>query len=145
MDIDALIADWESDSYVDRAKLADESLRQANLHSKWLDRLTRYRIKGFKFEKNILDLRAILTEYYNGRLSKDELSEIGRDQYRGKTPLKSELEKLIEHDKDMVDLMQKVYYYKIMEDYCTSVLGAIRDRGFSIKTAVDFIRFTDGN
>jgi len=87
----------------------------------------------------------MLTRYYNGLMDQEELKELGRPQYQYKTPLKTELERLLESDQIVLDIKQRYYYYTILAEYCEDVLKAIRDRGFSIRTAVDWQRFVAGN
>lgn len=145
LDLEKLKQEWQQDSEIDDINLDREALRQPKLHSKWLDCLTKAKIKLYKVEKELIEARAKLTEYYNGRMTKEELAALGRTQYLHKTPLKSELEKLLDSDQIVVDINQKFYYYNTIVEYATSVLGAIRDRGFSIKSAIDFRKFLAGN
>lgn len=145
MDLEKLKQEWEIDSDIDDINLDREALRQPKLHCKWVDYLTKSKIRLYKVEKELTEARAKLTEYYNGRMTKEELAALGRSQYLHKTPLKSELERLLDSDQIVIDINQKFYYYNTLVEYCTSVLGAIRDRGFSIKTAVDYRKWLAGN
>lgn len=137
--------EWAVDSEIDDINLDREALKQPKLHQKWVDYLTSAKIKLYKTEKELSEARARLTEYYMGRMTKDELNALGRTQYLHKTPLKSELEKLLDSDPIVLDINQKFYYYTTLVEYAQSVLGAIRDRGFSIKTAADYRKFLAGN
>lgn len=145
IDLAQMQKEWEEDSEIDDINLDREALRQPKLHSKWVDYLTSAKIKLYKVEKELVEARARLTEYYNGRMTKEELQALGRPQYLHKTPLKSELERLLDSDPIVVDINQKFYYYNTLVEYATSVLGAIRDRGFSIKTATEYRKFLAGN
>lgn len=145
MNLEELIEDWESDSTIDSTILDHESLKQPKLHSKWVTRLTKNKVKCFKIEKELAEAKSMLTRYYNGLMDQEELKELGRPQYQYKTPLKTELERLLESDQIVLDIKQRYYYYTILAEYCEDVLKAIRDRGFSIRTAVDWQRFVAGN
>lgn len=144
-ELEKLQTEWAADSEIDDINLDREALRQPKLHQKWIDYLTSSKIRLYRTEKELTEARSKLTEYYMGRMTKDELNALGRTQYLHKTPLKSELEKLLDSDKIIIDINQKFYYYNTLVEYCTSVLGAIRDRGFSIKSAIEFRKFLAGN
>lgn len=145
MTLEELIEEWNEDSVIDNKILDHESLKQPKLHAKWVDRLTKNKIKCYKIEKELVEAKATLTKYYNGLMDKEELDKLGRPQYQHKTPLKTELERLLESDQIVLDIKQRYYYYSIMLEYCEDVLKAIRDRGFAIRTAVDWQRFVAGN
>lgn len=144
-ELEKLMEKWKEDSTIHDVDLDREALNQPKLHCEWLDILTKFKIKLYKIERDITEKKAILTEYYMGRMTKDALTKLGRGQYLHKTPLKSELEKLLEADELVIDLMQKFYYYTTIVEYATSVLGAIKDRGFSIKNAIEYRKFIAGN
>jgi hypothetical protein len=143
--LDELKANWAIDCEIDSSKLDQSSIRTANLHQKYLDQLTAYKLKCFKLEKEYLKLKGLRVRYYSGQMTRDELVENEWDQYQYKTPLKSELERLLETDSILLSILDKQSYYKFCLDYCEEVMKALRERTWQIRNAVEFLKFQAGN
>jgi len=138
------MAEWKQDAIIDPLHLDDASLRTANLHQKYLDLLTNYKIKIFALEKKYLEMKGLRSRYYNGQMTKEELSKYGWDQYQYKTPLKSELERLLETDDHLLTLKDKSSMYTFCFEYCEEVIKSLRDRNYQIRAAIDFMKFQNG-
>ena len=72
---------WHKDREIDYTELGTESIRIPLIHDKYLKIFTdeRIRLKGVEFELSKL-VRA-KTEYYSGKMSKEELETRGWEQY----------------------------------------------------------------
>ena len=72
---------WQKDCYIDNTKLDVELLKIPNLHSKYLelynDECLQQR-KYFYEKKKLLKLKTI---YYAGKMSQDELEELGWEPF----------------------------------------------------------------
>jgi hypothetical protein len=135
---------WTNDSkYKD--DLDVESLRVANLHSKYVTHLSEIRSRRRAFELERRKTFAKLRDYYSGAATEDTLREIGREQYRGPKVLKSEIEEVILLDKEMISLDSKIESYREREEYLSDVMRHINIRGYQIKNAIDWRRFTGGS
>lgn len=145
MQLDELKASWEVDCVINPHKLDEASIRTANLHQKYLDLLTGYKLKIFKLDKEYLAMKGLRSRYYNGHLTKGELVEHGWDQYQYKTPLKSELDRLLETDKYLLDILDKQSYYKFCFEYCEEVMKALRERNWQIRNTIEWLKFQAGN
>ena len=84
-----------------------------------------------------------LSEYYLGELDKDELEEIGREQFYKKL-LKNEIETYIESDDEFIETNLKIALQEEKVNYIEAILKSINNRGFQIKNAIDWLRFTNG-
>ena len=51
----------------------------------------------------------------------------------------------IESDKDILELSEKISYQKEKIDYLESIIKSLNTRGFQIKNAIEWKRFTMGN
>ena len=142
--LEQLMSEWNSDAKIDDVDLDRESLRQGILHSKWLNYLSSSKMKALALKSKMNEVKGLLARYYNGYLTADELKEIGRDQYRHKQPIKSELERMIDADPLYVDLAQKYEINLVLAEFCEEVIKHIRDRGFNIKNAADWRKFEAG-
>lgn len=140
----SLMEEWTADSAVDEDSLDRESLNQGKLHAKWLNKMTNYKMAAIAIKSRIDKTRGILTRYYNGYMTKPELEAIGREQYRHKQPLKTELERLISADPMFSELEQKYDINLVFAEYCEEVIRAIKNRGFDIKNAGDWRKFIAG-
>lgn len=143
--LDQLKEEWAKDSVIDENKLHEASIRTANLHQKYLDILTAYKLKIFKLDKEYLTMKGLRSKYYLGQMTKDELRAKNWEQYQYKTPLKSELERLLETDQYLLDILDSQSYYKFCFEYCEEVLRALRERNWQIRNAIEWIKFQAGN
>lgn len=142
--LDTLKEEWETDCVIDRDRLDESSIRTANLHQKYLNVLTDYRLRLFKLEKEYLEMKGLRSRYYNGQLTKDELSEKSWQQYQYKTPLKSELERLLETDDLLLAILDRQSYIKICFEYTEEIMKSLRERNWQIRNAIEFIKFQAG-
>lgn len=145
LNLEDLMAEWKNDSTIDHSHLDTASLRTANLHQKYLDFLTKYKVRIFALDKKYLEMKGLRSRYYSGQMTKLELEEQGWSQYQYKTPLKSELERLLETDSYLLQIKDKTSHYTFCFEYCEEVLKSLRDRNYQIRAAIDFMKFQAGN
>jgi hypothetical protein len=58
--------------------------------------------------------------------------------------LKTDIDKYLESDEDLQKLKQKVDYLQTTVDYLDRTIRLISNRGFTIKNAIDWRKFTSG-
>ena len=135
---------WHKDSKIDYTELGTESIRIPIIHDKYLRIFTdeRIRLKGFEFE--LSKIVRTKTEYYSGKMSQEELEHRGWEQYLGRL-LKNEIANYIESDDDVIKLKQQLVVLQEKVNYLDSVIRMINNRGFQIKNALDWLKFTNGN
>ena len=135
---------WHRDSEIDYTELGTESIRIPLIHDKYLKIFTdeRIRLKGVEFE--LSKMVRTKTEYYSGKMSQEELEQHGWEQYLGRL-LKNEIVKYIESDDDVIKLKQQLVVLQEKINYLDSVIRMINNRGFQIKNALDWLKFSHGN
>ena len=135
---------WHRDSEIDYTELGTESIRIPLIHDKYLKIFTdeRIRLKGLEFE--LSKTVRTKTEYYSGKMSQEELDRRGWEQYLGRL-LKNEMANYIESDDDVIKLKQQLVVLQEKINYLDSVIRMINNRGFQIKNALDWLKFTNGN
>ena len=135
---------WHRDSEIDYTELGTESIRIPQIHDKYLKIFTdeRIRLKGVEFE--LSKLVRTKTEYYSGKMSQEELEQRGWEQYLGRL-LKNEMANYIESDDDVIKLKQQLVVLQEKVNYLDSVIRMINNRGFQIKNALDWLKFSHGN
>ena len=77
-------------------------------------------------------------------MSQEELEHRGWEQYLGRL-LKNEIANYIESDDDVIKLKQQLVVLQEKVNYLDSVIRMINNRGFQIKNALDWLKFTNGN
>ena len=135
---------WHRDREIDYTELGTESIRIPLIHDKYLKIFTdeRIRLKGVEFE--LSKMVRIKTEYYSGKMSQEELEQRGWEQYLGRL-LKNEVSNYVESDKDIIKLKQQTVVLQEKINYLDSIIRMINNRGFQIKNALDWLKFSHGN
>ena len=135
---------WHRDSEIDYTELGTESIRIPQIHDKYLKIFIdeRLRLKGVEFE--LSKLVRTKTEYYSGKMSQEELEERGWEQYLGRL-LKNEIANYIDSDDDTVKIKQQIVVLQEKINYLDAVIRMINNRGFQIKNALDWLKFSHGN
>ena len=134
---------WNRDREIDYTELGTESIRIPQIHDKYLKIYTDERIKlrGLEFELSKL-VRA-KTDWYAGRMSQEDLEERGWDQFQGRL-LKNEISNYIESDNDVIKIKQHIAILQEKNNYLDSIIKMLNNRGFQIKNALDWLKFSHG-
>lgn len=143
MNIEQIVAEWDKDSKVDETELSAESVKIPKIHNKYLKIFMGERVALFKLKAEKNRVKKTLLEYYLGELDRDELAELGRDQFYKKL-LKNEVDVYIESDDLYIETTLKVAMQQEKVDYIEKIIKSLDTRGFAIKNAIDFMKFTMG-
>lgn len=143
MKLEELESLWEQDSKIDRTDLDMESLKIPRLHAKYYKLYLREKVQLRAEEQSYKQFYKLKHEYYTGKLSKSELEEYKWEPFQ--FVLKNDLQVYIEADKEISDRLLKLSVQKEKVQYLEDIIKTLNNRGFLIKNAVDFIRFTSGN
>ena len=145
MKITELQDEWQKDSNIDEFRLDTEALKSSQLHAKYMRLLIDSKLKIVKLKQDYDNLRQTKFRWIQGKLTKEELLELGWEQYQFNKPLKSEMDELLKGDTDLVSIMTKIDYILTMLYMLEEIIKHIRDRGFSIKSAIQWKMFQAGN
>ena len=134
---------WNADREIDITELATESVRIPQIHDKYLKIYIdeRIRLKGLQFE--LTKLVRLKTDYYAGKLTQEELEELGWEQFLERL-LKNEISTYIEADDDIIKLKKNIVLLEEKIHYLDSIIKMISNRGFQIKSAIDWIKYKNG-
>ena len=58
--------------------------------------------------------------------------------------LKTDIDKYMDADGDLIKSVTKIDYYQTMLNYLDSILKTIQNRTYQIKNSIDFLKFTAG-
>lgn len=143
MTIEELFAEWEKDSEIDITKLDSESLNISKLHFKYYKEFFREKLRAQQLEADILILKKIKTEYYNGTLDQETIQEKKYPILKMKI-LKTDIPMYLESDEELIQLKLKLQVTKEKIDFLESIIKSLVNRGFNIKAAIDYIKFKNG-
>lgn len=143
MKISQIFSEWENDSKIDLTELDSEALKIPKLHHKYylilchekeLIRKLSYEMKKLYLEKH---------EFYTQGPSKEtkdrgwEMPSIGKI-------LRSDVSTYIDADPNIIDLKSKIEEQQEKIDLLESIIKGFVQRGYNIKTALDFQKFKMG-
>lgn len=143
MNIEQIVNEWNKDCKIDETELGSESAKIPQVHNKYLKIYMGERIALFKLKSETKKIKRTLLEYYLGELDQEELDQLGRQQFYKKL-LKNEVDVYIESDDVMIEANLRLGMQDEKVAYLDSIIKNINNRGFQLKTAVDWAKFTTG-
>ena len=143
MKIDEIIKEWEKDGPVDVINISRESSEIPKLHNKYFKF---YMGEGYllkKMKAEYKKLHKLKTEYYKGELDITELKQYGSEPQPLKI-LRQDIPSYLEADDDIIDASLKIGAQEQKVEYLESIIKQINNRGFQIKSIIDWERFRTG-
>lgn len=134
---------WSEDCYIDKSELAVESLKIPSLHHKYYKIYVSEKIMYKKMENDHKELMKRKYDYLTGKFSDDDYAATGWP-VQNKIILKSDIPIHMDADKDLCNSLLKLAAQKEKADFLESIIKTLKDRNFTIKNAVDFLRWTSG-
>jgi hypothetical protein len=143
MTLDQMMEEWRLDATVDSTELGIASLKIPELHSKYLKIYfdERRKLKALEFQSKDLSLKKY--EYYNGKLSQEELDELNWEPFV-KRLMKNEVDMYLDSDKDIIQNNVRIINQKEKLAFLEEVLKNVNQRNFQIKNAIEWKKFTQG-
>ena len=140
MTFEELQALADKDLKINDTELDLESLKTPQLHNKYMKFHNQYTNLLKKAEQDLARLTREKWEYYTG---KADPSVYQQKPFNIKL-LKPDVDKYLKSDDDLIKLEQKVTYVQSVVDYLDRTIKIISNRGFQIKNAIDWRKFTSG-
>jgi|TARA_X000001388_G_scaffold14061_1_gene8183 hypothetical protein len=142
MNLDTLKTEVKKDLTIDKTDLASESIRIPQIHNKYLNFLMNDRLSLSKFDSDLVKLRHKKWLYYTGKMSQEELDDLGWDPF-DLTVLKTDIDKFVNADDDVILLQHKVVLLREKVNYLEGVMKAINNLNWNIRSAIDWMRMTE--
>lgn len=143
MTLDDIQSLWSDDCDVQRDDLGGEAVKIASLHSKYFKIFSSERLKLKKMEADHNELRLLRFQYFNGTLDYEELKSFGWDPNPLKI-LKSDIQIFMEGDAVMIESNLKLALQKEKVDFLDQIIRSLNNRGYNIRAAIDWYKFTIG-
>ncbi len=132
------------DLVMDETELDVESMKTPQLHNKYLILLSDERLILGKIESDVNILKRDKWLYYTGKMSKEELDKRGWEPF-DLTVLKTDIDRFMLSDDDVIHITNKILLQKEKVNYLESVIKIINNRQWSIRSTIDWLKFTSGN
>lgn len=143
MKLEEIYTMWTKDSEIDTTELSNESVKIPKLHNKYFMIYMEEGMRLRKMRAQYKQLKLLKEQYYKGELDIDELKEHGWKPQPLKI-LKNDIPTYIEADNDIIDLSLKIGAQEEKVSYLEAIIKMINNRGFQLKTALDWIKFQSG-
>lgn len=143
MTLNEIIEQTKQDLKFDDTELDQESLRIPQLHNKYLNFYHEEKLRFQGYKTNYSRMFKLKWEYYTGKLSEDQLKELGWEPFDLKI-LRQDVDIYLEADKDLIELKNKMSIQEEKVEYLSSVLKGIMNRQFHIRDAIAWRKFLNG-
>jgi len=147
MTLEQILEMWKQDSVIDNLRLDESSRDTAKLHSKYLELLSVNKLQLKKIEGQFKILLKNKWLWYNGKLSKSQIDELGweYDALNGLKILKGDMDYYYDSDPHIQQFQAKVDYYKTLVETLEEIIQTLRWRHSTIKNMIDWRRFESGS
>lgn len=144
MRLDEILDMWEVDSKIDDNHLGEASTITAKLHSKYLRLLIDAKLKKTKLDIEYSALRKTKIRYFRGELTRQELEELGWEQWQYNKPLKAEMDEFLKGDEHLSKIIVRQDYIDTMVYALESIMGQIKQRDFQLSNGIKWKAFLAG-
>tara|TARA_R100001163_G_C5068170_1_gene208053 strand:+ start:7551 stop:7985 length:435 start_codon:yes stop_codon:yes gene_type:complete len=144
MNLEEIRRSVSGDLTMDKTELDMESMKTPQLHNKYLIMYTDEKLVLGKMESDYRRLRKDKWLYYTGKMSQEQLDDRGWEPF-ALNLLKTDIDKFIESDDDIILQENKILLQKEKVEYLKSVVGIITNRQWLIRSTIDWIKFTNGS
>jgi hypothetical protein len=141
-DLEKVISEWKKDSKVDTLDVGNEILRIPNLHSKYLEYMTRHSIRRSNTEKIYDRLHKLKWRYYTGKIDEEELKKLGWEPFN--FLLKSDINIYMNGDLDIIEIKKQISLHDEIIRMCESILKELHSRTFQLKSYIEYEKFIHG-
>ena len=135
---------WTRDCPIDETELSQESVKIPQLHNKYLILYSNEKLKFKELKYLFTGLVKRKRDYYSGRMSAEELESADWEPFRIKL-LKADVQEYIDADENVIESKKMLALQEEKVDYLEAIVKGLSTRGYLIKNAIDWKRFTEGH
>ena len=143
MTLEEIFELWNDDAQIDSMELGQSALDIAKLHHKYYEIYSRERLLYKKLEAKMKVLKREKFEFYVDGPTQEQIEQGWQLPPKGKL-LKAEVPMYLESDNDIIAMNLKIAYQQEKIDLLDSIIKTISNRGFHIKSAVEWEKFKVG-
>ena len=144
MKLEEIFEQWKIDSEIDKTELGDEALKISKLHHKYFQILISEKMLLRTYESDMRKLKLDKYEFFN-QGPNEETQEKGWKLPAKGLILKADIPLYMDADNDIIKLSLKIGVQQEKIEFLESIIKTLINRGYNIKTAVDWQKFINGN
>lgn len=144
MRLTELQEEWSRDAVIDELNLGREASRVPILHAKYIALMSKVKLQLRKAESEYLNVRRKKYKYYRGEMTRQELEDEGWIQFQGNKPLKNEMDEFLTCDLHLIELQDKIEYFKTVHYTLEQIIRSLNSRTWDIKSSIEWVKFTNG-
>ena len=135
---------WTLDCVMDETELSQESIKIPQLHNKYLIFYSNEKLKFKEIKFLFAGLIKRKRDYYSGRMTAEELEAADWEPFQYKL-LKADVQEYIDADDNVIESKKILALQEEKVDYLEAIVRGLSNRGYLIKNAIDWKRFTEGH
>ena len=140
MTLEELQEQVDKDLKINDTELDLESLKTPQLHNKYLKEYNNFKLLLSRAESDYKILKRVKWEYYTGKAS----PEVYKQKPFNLKIMKSDIDKYLESDEDLIKSKQKIEYLETVVNYLDRTLKIIGGRDWQIRNSIEWRKFTSG-
>ena len=144
MKFEELQYQWTLDCVMDETELSQESIKIPQLHNKYLIFYSNEKLKFKEIKFLFAGLIKRKRDYYSGRMTAEELEAADWEPFQYKL-LKADVQEYIDADDNVIESKKLLALQEEKVNYLESIVKSLTTRGYLIKNAIDWKRFTEGH
>jgi hypothetical protein len=143
MKIEDILDQWKEDSEIDRTELGDEALKIPKLHHKYFQIYVQEKLALRSLDADMKKLKLDKHEFFTQGHTEETRSKMWELPARGLI-LKTDIPMYMDADKDLIKLSLKIGIQQEKLELLESIIKSLTNRGFQIKSAIEWQKFTMG-
>ena len=144
MKIEDILEQWKIDSQIDRTELGDAALVIPKLHHKYYEIYIQEKLSLRSYETDMKKLKLEKYEFYTQGHT-DQTRSLGWELPARGMILKTDIPMYMDADKDTIKLSLKIGIQQEKVELLESIIKSLTNRGYQIKSAIDWVKFTNGS
>jgi len=144
MTLDQLLEEWDKDAKIDKSHLDNCAIEISVLHAKYLRLYVQQKLLLQKLQNDFIQLKSKKRAWVLGEMNKQELDAEGWKPWLKATPLKNQVDEILEADDDCILLKSRLAMQTEKVSALDSIIKIISNRTFQISTAINFMKFQNG-
>lgn len=143
MKLEEILDEWEKDSSIDQFNLGKEIQKISQYHQKYLRWFVTERVRLKHIDSELRKLKLAKFEFFTQGETK-ETRELGWKLPARGVLIKSEADNYIEADEQVTELKMKYALQSEKVDALEHIIKALTNRGYNLKSAIEYERWKAG-
>ena len=143
MKIEDILDQWKNDSYIDRTELGDAALVIPKLHHKYYQIYINEKLTLRSQEADMKKLKLEKYEFFSQGHT-EQTRNLGWELPARGLILKADIPMYMDADTELIKLSLKIGIQQEKIELLESIIKSLTNRGYQIKSAIDWVKFTMG-